>query len=506
MASIATSAEWRRHWLAAYTARRNLVKRLGSESDAVDYANDVIAQLDSDFAAEANLSSVENREAYITNVIAMTLAPRGLGLAVAAVASLAVLQAMLDAGGTNDDTEVPGGIPVNPGAPVTRYVDLAGSDGDSGESGSPWLTRQHALDQLPEGFDGDFILFHGPGDFTDDAELKVRVGPNARICMVADSATGFDISGHAFAFVDNATASAVVPDFGSSFGRGERWLRPGAFPVDDVAGFGTPDWGGTTLEASIGTTTLVGVMGDPSVGNACNRVCEYTTQMTCAYFGTKQHGVNLQLVGFDFGGGEMTREGCLFFGCKHTANTNQKNLIGSGGFYTVMGGGNFFGAQVTNLAPNSWSQFMGSYENPLLVRNNVSSVVSTTAVGALSALPALLTAAANATVSQNFCEIRSGVGLSAQANSRAFVTGNVNYNGSRVAEADQNSSIEFVGGGYGGTVSGTGVEAQEHSRIDGTAALNGAVTAATEAIAGTTSTTFAVGGVDIGVAMSAVAP
>lgn len=417
-------------------------------------------------------------------MIALTLSSRGVGLEVAASASLAVLQAMIDAGGTNEDTAVPGGIPVNPVGAVIRYVDLAGADGASGEIGSPWLTRQHALDQLPVGFDGDFILFHGPGDFTDNAELRVRVGPNARICMVADSTTGFDISGHSFAFVDNATASAVVPDFGSSFARGERWLRPGAFPVDDVAGFGTPDWGGTTLEASIGTTTLVATMGDPSVGNACDRVCEYTTQMTCPYFGTKQPGVNLQLVAFDFGSGEFTREGCLFFGCKHTATTEQKNLIGSGGFHTILGGGNFFGAQVTNTSPMSWSQFMGSYENPLLIRSNVSSVISTTAVGALSALPALLTAAANAIVSQNFCEIRSGVGLSCQANSRAFVTGNV---------------------GYSGTVSGIGVEAQKHSRIDGTSALNG-IGAATEAVAGTTSTTFLAGGVDVGVAMSAVSP
>ncbi len=374
---------------------------------------------------------------------------------------------------------------------VNLYANSTGSDvtGD-GSQAAPWASLQRAFDAFPDGYTGAGVIFLGAGTFDKSAELRSLVDETVcSIAVVGDTSGGFDISGQTFAFVDNATASAVVDPF-TDFNRGDRWLEPSTFPVPDLSGFGTPEFSGTTLEASSGGTTLVATMGATAVGDDAVGVRPYNTQLTASYVGTKQHGVNLQLIGLDFGSGEITREGCIFIGCKATASINQRNITGCGGFLTIVGGGSFFGAQVTNLAPNAWASISGSYENTLLVRNNVQQVVLTTAVAELDAIISAINGAANSSVGMNFLEVRSGRAMLVQGNSRGFATGNVNVVGAKYAEAMENSSIEFIGAGYTGTVT-DGVEAQESSRIDGKSALSAVTASGTEVTAGVSTGTFA---------------
>jgi hypothetical protein len=509
MPSIATSAEWRKHWLLAYTSYRNLTRRADVESEASDYADQVISALDAAFLTDQNLTSDEHRTAWVSNVVVLTsIARLALSFPDASAAASAALAAMVSAGGTNENTDNPDQIEVLPASTVERYLnESTGSDGNDGLTpATAWQTPQKCLDVVPAGFSGDYVVYCAAGDITASAELKARVTPSARICFVADSAgaAGFDISGQSFAFATNATATATVPAF-TSFARGDRWLRPGSFPVDDVAAFGSPEWGGTTLEAST-TPVLTATMGDPSVGNACDRVCEYTSQMTCDYFGTKQSRVNLQLVGFDFGSGEITREGCVFVACKATTSASQRNLIGCGGFLSILGKGSFFGAQVSNLYSTSWTQYMGSYEAVLQVRQNVASITLTTAVGDTQSPQAAISAASNALISMNFCDIDDGVGFLVSGNSRAFLTGNVAFNGATICTVDDNSSCEFTGGSYTGSVASFGVNCQKSSRIDDTSQLTSITTGTNDVLCGTLTATFAVGATDTGSALSTVVP
>lgn len=377
-------------------------------------------------------------------------------------------------------------IAVNENATV--YVDLQGNGDDDaeGREEAPWATLQRAFDAIPDGYAGDFVVMLSAGDVSEPAILRSLVDANsARICVVGDNSGGFDISGQSFAFATNATATATVAPF-TDFARGDRWLEPGSYPVPDL--FGTPEFAGTTLEASVGGTTLVATMGDPSVGDAAVGVRPYNTTMTASFVGTTQPAVNLQLVGIDFGSGSITREGCIFVACKITAATGLQALSGCGGFLTILGGGGFF-VRATNSSSNAWSTMCGSYENSLIVSGNVNPVVLSTAVGDLTGLNSMLVGN-NASVSMNFCDMLSGRGLLVGANSNGTITGFVDFVGNRAITAEDNSGVTITGSGYTGSVV-DGIVAETSSRVDGKGALSSVTASGTEVTAGTATGTFA---------------
>jgi len=412
--------------------------------------------------------------------------------------------------GMNNLPGVPPGVSfqgpaIDPAGSATFYVDANGDDTAEGSAAAPFRTLQRAFDTIPDGFSGDCTIRMGAGTFSDSAILRALVNSDsAAIAVVGDTTGGFDISGQSFAFATNATATATVPAF-TSFARGDRWLEPSSFPVGDLSGFGTPEFSGTTLEAST-SPVLTATMGDPAVGNDAVGVRPFNTVIDAAYIGTRQPRVNLQLIGIDFGDGLLTREGCIFIACKATGTANRKQIKNCGGFLTVLSPSPSFAIEVSTDDANSWNSLSGAYEGSSIIYQCVRVFQFTTAVVEVASPSNAIIGRAGSEFSVSFLDVASsGPAIFLQSNAKCSSGGFLDFQGDSVALVQESSVLDFPASSSNHTGNVTdGIEAQSSSRIDGKAKLSAVVTSGTEVTAGTATGTYAGAAVvDNGAALSA---
>ncbi len=504
MSSIATSAEWRSHWLAAYTARRNIVKRSGDEADAIDYANDVISMLDSTMATDQRLNSLENRAAWISNVIALTMDKRGLGLTVAGEAASAVLQALETAGGTSDNSEAAGKLPVMHAGTLTRYIRSGGNDGNAGEGGDDeeaWATIQRAALSIPMGYAGKVVFDIGPGTF-ETFEIPVTVSSLAEIAFVGDRSSPTPVS-PTFAWLDNARATANVGTLGD-FARGERWLEPSVLPAPAQAG--TLAFAGTVPDALVGST-LTAVMGDLAAGDNTTALHAYGTLISGGnpLVGTRQGGANVQLVGLSISDSVQVISGCLGVGAKILGSNLFVNLQDCGGMWAFLDDS----GQVTPYIHNTFTgtyagSYSGIFESTIFTRSG--DVTVTTFVSNPGASQPAVISLQGSFAQVLYGEVESGFGMAAGSNSRMFVLGFINFDPScgRAWFSDGGSVMKISGGGYAGSVTGIAAVADESSRIDGAIAA-AVASGGTDMQAGTVTGAYGGGAiVDTGPALSAI--
>ena len=367
-------------------------------------------------------------------------------------------------------------IPVAPAAALTVHVDLSGSDEGIGLSNSPWLTLQHALDQVPEGFDGTLFIQMGAGTFASGV-LNTRVKSTSRIIVIGDRSTApdVDLTGAVFGFIDNARASSNVGAYAAIVTNDSHWVEHVTMPPPAI--FGDLAFASVLPGASTSPNLSV-ITSDNTQPLAALRSYSTKIEESDLYqVGCSVPYQTIDFIGIDFGSVPMHASRVRFNGCRKDSPDNTTSTFSncSGGMQMSKVSGRWSPLLTQSETGNTWGAILTEVTLNLMgslgtIGINLSGIVQTN-----SHVADLIWARNNCQVNLSFCEFESGDGLFVNEGAILAITGFTNFTGVKVATAATNGFIKFIGANTA-NVSGAGFIASEGGKMVGVEATFAAAT------------------------------